>query len=120
MSTSALHPEAEKLADWLRQQPLDLNVFEQAIAQFAATADPGDYILPGWYALDVQILVYNRSDKKLTVSRDDATKVLKRAKACFDAGSGINWDSLYAAVQDLIADGEIMLKQAEKQLENIA
>jgi hypothetical protein len=57
LNQQLLHPQAQALADFLQQQPLDHEALLQAIAKFAAisTYEPHDDILLGWGIDDVTL-----------------------------------------------------------------
>ena len=119
-----LHPEAQKLADYIRSQfkpissidrialveRMTLEKLNDAIAQYAEQNphDETEDILPGWCADDIYTVVKISTDWKFTVSKEDAVKVLKRASKYMDANQGINWDILWIHAGYLRDEGAIL------------
>ena len=121
-----LHPEAQRLADYIlsnieddKNYRLSLGLdpdgyswyqaVEEAIASYAEQYphDSTDDILPGWGVEDVKFVVEERFEAK--ISREDAIAVLTREYKRFDANHGVNWDSLEDTVQELASEGAISL-----------
>ena len=108
-----LHPEAQKLADYLFSLAptgtMTGSFIESAIADFAENNphDHADDILPGWGIEDVNQVVEERFDA--TISREDAIAVLEHAKNNLDANRGVNCDYLEDCIMTLVGFGKIAL-----------
>ncbi|MBW4465612.1 MAG: hypothetical protein KME07_09255 [Pegethrix bostrychoides GSE-TBD4-15B] len=116
MSQQNLHPQAQALADFLRQQPLDQEELLQAITEFTATSsyDPNDDILLGWGIDDVQQAVEYIAERR-TVSVADAVLVLEKAADQYDASIGMNWEVLQMHLIELKDSGQIKFKRIRQQ-----
>jgi hypothetical protein len=112
-----LHPEAQRLADYLFSLAptgtMTGTFVESAIADFAENHphDPADDILPGWNVADINSLIEERFDGQL--SREDAIAVLEHAQNNFDANRGVNWDYLDDCIRILVGFGAIALIEGE-------
>jgi hypothetical protein len=116
LNQQLLHPQAQALADFLQQQPLDQEALLQAIAKFAAisTYEPHDDILLGWGIDDVQQAVEYIAERR-TVSVADAVLVLEKAAEDYDASIGMNWDILQMHIIELKNSGQIKFKRIRQQ-----
>lgn len=109
---SQLHPEAQKLADYLLQNKrVDLKT---AIEQFAQQSDydPTEEILPGWCVADVQDAIGQMTEYKETVSEEDAITVLEKVSRKFDANLGVSWFTLQFWADELKGEGAITFIEA--------